>query len=238
MQHIFKAIFLAVCISFFSACGAPPNENSAITKHSSSDNPSNLETSAGDPNRVYNVKTRRIGKSLGLAFNDLNDVQTAAAQAIGISPINSIRDAYNITSPIVKIASCKEYMLDTLTHSIPYLVPKAATLLADIGTAFSDTVKARGGKDCKIIVTSVLRTESTISSLRKRNRNAIESSCHVYGTTFDISWRRFHHSDSTYIMSTEDLKNILGEVLYLLHQDGRCYVKFERKQSCFHITTR
>ena len=238
MQHFFMAILLAVCISIVSACGAPPNENSTVKKHSSQDQPSDMEIVAGDPNRVYNVKTRRIGKSLGLAFNDNNDVQTVAAKAIGITPINSIRDAYNLKSPIVKIASGKEYTLDTLTHSIPYLVPKAATLLADIGTAFTDTVKARGGKDCKIIVTSVLRTDNTISSLRKRNRNAIESSCHVYGTTFDISWRRFHHSDSSYIMSTEDLKNILGEVLYRLRQEGRCYVKFERKQSCFHITTR
>ena len=89
-----------------------------------------------------------------------------------------------------------------------------------------------------MIVTSVLRTNTSIAKLRRRNRNATDMSCHVYGTTFDISWRRFHHSDSTYIMSTEDLKNILGEVLYKMREDGRCYVKFERKQSCYHITTR
>lgn len=199
---------------------------------------SNKTANNGNENFVYNVKTRGVGKSLGAAFNDKNDVQLQAAQAIGIDPIESYKDAYNINQPIVEITSCDEYTLDSLSHSLPYLIPKAATLLKDIGKAFTNTVVARGGKECRMIVTSVLRTNTSIAKLRRRNRNATDMSCHVYGTTFDISWRRFHHSDSTYIMSTEDLKNILGEVLYKMREDGRCYVKFERKQSCYHITTR
>jgi hypothetical protein len=34
------------------------------------------------------------------------------------------------------------------------------------------------------------------------------------------------------------LKNLLAEVLYDLQTHDRCYVKFERHQSCFHITAR
>ena len=223
-------------ITLFTSCEVPENENGPIKTINKTK--SNKVAKNGDDYFVYNVKTKGVGKPLGLAFNDKNDVQLQAAQAIGINPIESFKDAYNISRPIVKIASCEEYTVDTLTHSMPYLIPKAADLLKDIGKAFTDTVVARGGKKCKMIVTSLLRTDNSIDRLRRRNRNATEMSCHVYGTTFDISWRRFHHSDSTYIMSTEDLKNILGEVLYKMRENGRCYVKFERKQSCYHITTR
>ena len=236
MKNIFLLLAVIASITLLSNCGEPPNENGEVFKRNM---PKAKSISQYDENPfVYNVKTRGIGTSLGSAFNDKNDVQLQAAQAIGINPVESLSDAYKISRPIVKISSCDEYKLDTLTHSMPYLIPKAADLLKEIGRAFSDTVRARGGKDCLMIVTSVLRTDNTVNSLRRRNRNASETSCHVYGTTFDISWRRFHHMDSTYIMSTEDLKNILGEVLFKMRKDGKCYVKFERKQSCFHITTR
>ena len=34
------------------------------------------------------------------------------------------------------------------------------------------------------------------------------------------------------------LKNVLGEVLRDLRKQNKCYVKYEVKQRCFHITTR
>ncbi|MBE6310683.1 MAG: hypothetical protein E7080_06485 [Bacteroidales bacterium] len=236
MKNFYSIIAFAICITSLISCDAPQSENGPVTYRNMTRTTTRINNSEGY--FVYNVKTKGIGKPLGMAFNDKNDVQLQAAQAIGIKPIESLKDAFSITKPIVEISSCDEYVLDSLTHSMPYLIPKAASLLKDIGKAFTDTVEARGGKRCRMIVTSVLRTDNTINKLRRRNRNATEVSCHLYGTTFDISWRRFHHSDSTYIMSTEDLKNILGEVLYKMRADGRCYVKFERKQSCYHITTR
>ena len=36
----------------------------------------------------------------------------------------------------------------------------------------------------------------------------------------------------------EDLKNLLGEVIENERRNGRCYVKYERKQSCYHVTAR
>ena len=61
----------------------------------------------------------------------------------------------------------------------------------------------------------------------------------MFGTTFDISYSKFicDNPDATH-RTFEDLKNMLAEVLYDLKQEGRCYVKYESKQSCFHITTR
>ena len=84
----------------------------------------------------------------------------------------------------------------------------------------------------------MLRTPRLIRRLRRRNGNAVDTSAHLFGTTFDISYAKFI-CDSTRVPRTqEDLKNLLGEVVADFRARGRCYVKFERKQACFHITAR
>ena len=227
--------FIAVC-ALFVACGAPDDSENGpvrIFNMSRSEVPD-----AAQHDVVHRVKTRGVGGYLARVFNDKNDVQLEAAQSIGINPIYSIKDAYHLKRPVKKIATCDDYYLDSLTHSMPYLVPEAADLLHDIGRAFTDTVLARGGRECQIKVTSLLRTENMVDKLKRRNVNASGSSCHMYGTTFDISWTRFNYCDPNYIMYTEDLQNILAEILFDMREQGRCYVKYERKQSCFHITAR
>lgn len=235
MPTFFLLPIIILCYSLLIGCGAPDNsENGPIKIYNLSQNRDNSYTDV-----IHRVRTKGVGTSLARAFNDINDLQLKAAQAIGINPIHSLQDAFYLNRPLKKIESCDDFYLDTLTHSMPYLIPEAADLLHDIGKAFMDTIKARtGGHKCQIKVTSVLRTDNSIKRLRKRNVNATEASCHIYGTTFDISWIRFNYCDPNYIMYTEDLKNVLAEILYKMREQGRCYVKFERKQSCFHITTR
>ncbi len=189
------------------------------------------------PDGGRKLKTHFVG-TYGREFGDKNDVHLEAATAIGIEPITDLNSVWNLRRPIVKIESCREYFVDNLTHSYPYLVPEAASLLKDIGRRFNDSLAARGGGYYRIKVTSVLRTPAMIARLRRRNRNASKSSAHQYGTTFDIGYSRFI-CDSVNIPRTQaDLKALLGEVLQDLKQEGRCYVKHERKQGCFHITTR
>lgn len=171
-------------------------------------------------------------------FNDSNYIQLQAAVALGLEPVGSLREAWRLRRPIVKVESCRYYFVDTLTHSLPFLVPEAEALLREIGRAFTDSLQARGGGDYRIKVTSVLRTPSTIARLRRRNRNAVDSSAHQYGTTFDISYMKFI-CDSRRVPRTQaDLKGLLAEILADFRQKGRCYVKHERKQACFHITAR
>ena len=191
----------------------------------------------GDDGNVQRLHVNALGR-LREVFNDTNDMQLPAAMAGGIDPVNDLRSAYHLKRPIQRIYSCDEFVLDSLWMSMPYLVPRAAQLLKDIGRTFQDTVHARGGGDYRIKVTSVLRTEYSASRLRRRNRNASEQSCHRYGTTFDISWTKFDCMDTTRLVSLEDLKNILAEVIQDKRQQGRCYAIYERKQGCFHVTVR
>lgn len=183
----------------------------------------------------------RIGShvgSLGREFNDKNDVHLSVATAIGIEPITDMASAWHTSRPMVKIETCRDFYVDRLTHSLPFLVPEAADLLHDIGRSFNDTLAARGGGSYRIKVTSVLRTPASVAKLRRRNVNASEASAHQYGTTFDISYSKFICDSITVSRTQEDLKNLLGEILISMRDSARCYVKYERKQACFHITAR
>jgi hypothetical protein len=199
----------------------------------------NADTMPKPSNVVHSLKNiRPLPGRYYVLFGDSNATQLTAAKALGISPISDLRSAYNLRATIRKIYTCDAFVVDSLYHSMPYLVPKAADLLHDIGVAFTDSVIAKGGKRYKVKVTSIMRTESTLSELRRSNRNASTQSCHRYGTTFDVSYSKFICCDSSYVVSLYDLKCVLAEILYKMKQQGRCYVKYEVKQGCFHVTVR
>ncbi|MBQ8502569.1 MAG: hypothetical protein IJ494_09840 [Bacteroides sp.] len=177
------------------------------------------------------------------AFNDLNDAHLAVAQAIGVPSVKDREEAEKLKRKLKLIRSNEYYTVDSLTHSIPYLIPGAARLLEDIGRNFLDSLTAKGLNPNRVIVTSVLRTENDVRRLRRVNINASAQSVHRYGTTFDISWKRFEKVEDPDDQPMEDvpeatLKAVLAEVLRDLKADKRCYIKYEVKQGCFHITTR
>lgn len=194
-----------------------------------------------------NVEAERVfNKIRGVAsyrkeFNDLNPIHLSSAKKIGISPIASRDDVEVDSKELLYIGSNPYYNVDKLTHSIPYLVPRASAVLMAIAMNFQDSLESKGLDKHKIIVTSVLRTKNDVKKLRKGNTNASLNSAHFYGTTFDISYNRF----SKPLEGEEDeeirevkLKLVLSEVLRDMRDAGLCYVKHEVKQGCFHVTAR
>ena len=172
-------------------------------------------------------------------FNDLNDLHLASARKNGIEPLESLDEARQLGFwNLAKIDSCEYFTVDKLTHSIPYLTPKTKWLLMTIGKNFNDSLMSRGTGGRQIILTSALRSDESIRSLRRRNTNASENSAHRYGNTFDIAYNRYNVTDSTYTVPSDRLRLLLGEVLYDLRQAHKCYVKYEIRQGCFHITAR
>ena len=89
------------------------------------------------------------------SFGDLNNVQLATARKIGIRPIETREEAEEMTGRLVEIAPCELYDVDSLTHSIPYLIPQAGALLDTIGANFLDSLECKGLNPNRIIVTSV-----------------------------------------------------------------------------------
>lgn len=169
-------------------------------------------------------------------FNDSNKYQYAFAERLGIAPIRTLADAFYVRRPIVKIESNEFYEVDTLTHSMPFLVPEAAELLSTVGRNFIDSLKRRGADNYRVRVTSLLRSPHSVKKLRRVNRNATDSSTHQFGTTFDLSYTRFYCLDETKKIDEGDLKNLLAEVLFDLRRRNKCLVKFERKTACYHVT--
>lgn len=175
------------------------------------------------------------------AFPDLNDVQLATASRLGISQIANREEAQQRMKDLVYIGDNPFYAVQPLHQSIPYLVPRAATLLNEIARAFNDSLVTKGFPPHKLMVTSVLRTREDVERLRRFNRNASENSCHQHGTTFDISYNRFlqmKENGNSEIRWVTVFKSILAEVLEDQRELGTCYVKYEVHQSCFHITAR
>lgn len=189
------------------------------------------------PPTVKSLKiSERVG-NLAKQFSDLNPDHLVFAQRLGIKPIDSARDIMEMRRPIVRVASGKNYFIDDLSHSYPYLVPEAAELLDSIGARFNRKLAAQGGGSYQIKVTSLLRTSESVNRLRRRNVNSTENSAHLYATTFDISYIDFHEGRFNSVRHGDgELKNLLAEVLLELRSEGKCLVKFERKQGCFHIT--
>lgn len=195
------------------------------------------------PMKMNNPRNIRGVVSYQRSFNDLNDEHLAAARAIGINPIEDREAAEYMKRSLSLVETCDNYKLDPLTHSIPYLVPKAHKLLNNVGRNFLDSLKNKGLNPYKIIATSILRTNHDVKRLRKGNVNATDRSAHRYGTTFDISYKRFDQvpDPDGYPMQPvreDTLKMVLAEVLRDLKKQGDCYVKYELKQGCFHITAR
>lgn len=171
-------------------------------------------------------------------FSDNNDVQLRAAKRMGLKNPEAVRQPEECDE-LVEVKTNEWYTVDTLYHSKPYLVPEATLLLTYISRRFEELQELEGmEKKVRPIVTSMLRNRSQVGRLRRVNRNATENSCHLYGTTFDLSYCRFVTTDGEEVLDNGQYKQLLAMALYELRYEGLCYVKYERRPPCFHITVR
>ena len=178
----------------------------------------------------------------GNTFPDQQDVQIQAANQFGVSPVQNRDEAEHSKGKLVYVGSNPYFYVDKLNNSIPYLVPRASVLLQDIGRAYFDSLQIKDIPLHKVIVTSILRTKDDVAKLRTRNGNATENSCHLYGTTFDVCYNRYKTVQTAQAprrkVQNDTLKWVLSEVLRDFRERNRCYIKYEVKQGCFHITVR
>ena len=184
------------------------------------------------PGRTFSYKAK---------FNDLQAKQHEVASRIGLPhPPKDRKDAAKMRHQLVEIKTNDNYIVDSLTHSVPYLIPAAAHELEAIGAEWAAILARNGLPHYRFYVTSVLRTEEDIRYLQKSgNINSVTQSCHCYGTTFDLAYMRYNKVSHTRTYMHEDnLKLVLGQVLLNHQRAGKIYVKYEWKQSCFHITVR
>ncbi len=205
-------------------------------ERSSSEQKAESVSQPSTPHKIYSVP------SFERSFPDSNAVQLRSAMALGIKSIKDRAEADNRKEELVYVASDPYFVVEKARQSIPYLVPRAAVLLGDIGKAFLDSLGVKGIPLHKVIVTSILRTLDDVEQLQTANTNAAPISCHAYATTFDIAYNRYvtvaPPGEQRRQVSNDTLKWVLSEVLRDMRSRQRCYVKYEKKQGCFHITVR
>ena len=225
----FLFLFLAIVVLLAVVRHLPQHESASVYQVSV------VEPTV--PHRILSVPNYKK------AFPDSQSVQIVAAERWGVRPVQNREDAEKRKKELVYIGESPYWHVDRLSSSIPYLVPRAALLLQDIGQAFYDSLYVKGVPLHKMIVTSVLRSQEDVAKLRRRNGNATENSCHLYGTTFDICYNRYKTVEdpdgpARRQVRNDTLKWVLSEVLRDMREQGRCYIKYEVKQGCFHMTVR
>lgn len=242
LQGFLVAVILLACVRwvFPSVAASHPGQTSPSNLSSNPSPASSAGHASSSSPRSHRI---RSVASYAEAFPDTNAVQLVAAQKWGVTPVKNREDAESRKRELVYIGASPYYHVDPLYSSIPYLVPRAAVLLQDIGRAFFDSLYVKGVPLHQMIVTSVLRSQDDVVKLRRRNGNATENSCHLYGTTFDICYNRYKTVENPNgprrrQVQSDTLKWILSEVLRDMRQQQRCYIKYEVKQGCFHMTVR
>ncbi|MCB8999556.1 MAG: hypothetical protein H6540_05750 [Bacteroidales bacterium] len=146
---------------------------------------------------------------------------------------------YAASGKLKEIKDCKAYYLDNLSHSYPYLTKDAKELLDEIADRFGEKISNTRLKGSKFKITSVTRTTEKLKSLRGVNSNASLNSPHMYGNTFDISYKTF--KTHKYFMTNCDdkyLMEALAEVIWQLRKEKKCWATFEKSQNCYHVVAR
>ena len=226
MKEVFKLIVVSVIgvalLTSYAGCSSNTQADKEIVE----------DSLVWYPGRTFSYK---------LKFNDLQSKQHTVASAIGLSrPPKDRHDAASMRKSLVEIKTNENYIVDSLTHSVPHLIPCAKRELDAIGAEWADILKRNNLPHYRFYVTSILRTQEGIKYLqRSGNINSVTQSCHCYGTTFDLAYMRYDKVSRTHTYMHEDnLKLVLGQVLLNHQRAGKIYVKYEWKQSCFHITVR
>ncbi|MFT3753476.1 MAG: DUF5715 family protein [Paludibacter sp.] len=177
-------------------------------------------------------------------LNDPNEIQLLHAQTNGLKQPFATNDEFNARignlvrkSILVQVTENRFYQLKSLSHSQPYLIPEAIDMLNEIGYRFQKRLQEKKYNNYRFRITSLLRTEETQNNLSHRNSNATRSiSCHLYGTTMDISYKNFFNTKTDSIEASYEAVQTLTSVLLEMRRECKLLAVRERHQSCFHIT--
>ncbi len=196
---------------------------------------------------MESIEPRVIGTIIVDKYSDLNKIHLKYAETNGIKGFNSDKELNEkikklvSDGDLVKIENSGFYVVDKLTHSHPYLTPKAADLLDEIGERFQEKLEDKKMKKRYFQITSLLRTGESQRRLSRSNTNASSNSSHLYGTTFDITYARVFRKPKLadrYEVEDGPAIKLLSEAIGELRKENRCVVVTERKERCFHITVR
>ena len=176
----------------------------------------------------------------------MNDVQLATAQRLGISQIadrgrgRSDARKTSCTSTTTRFTGCNISPTPSLI-----LFPRAQRLLNEISRCFIDSLQRKGYPFHKIIVSSGAphrqgRNETAPRQQQRVGKTAATASAQRSTSLLQLLLSRCRRKNDKGERRIYDgrLKDILSEVLRDQRMMGTCYVRYESRQACFHITAR
>jgi hypothetical protein len=180
-------------------------------------------------------------KDFSRKLNDRIVDYSAAAKLRGIGICKDADDLKKKISEgkLVKVKSGSRYIVEKMSFSYPCITGDSKILLDEIAGRFSLKASQKGLNGVKFYITSMTRKADNVKSLRKFNGNASANSPHLYGNAFDISYKRF--VARKWVLTNCDkrfLKDALGEVIWQLRSENKCWATHEKMQNCYHVVTR
>lgn len=193
---------------------------------------------------------------VGTLKRDVNEVQISRARRLGVSPTLDLHREI-AAGRLVELSDSTEYWtLRNMDYSVPYVTPATQQLLVEIGQRFHHKLDSLGIPRFRMVITSALRTPEKQAMLRRVNSNASRvESAHEFGTTVDVSYRRFAAPvgaalvDDVMVQTAVDsvlvkaatnrgaeLQAILGRVILEMREEGKLLVRMERRQPVYHMT--
>jgi len=168
----------------------------------------------------------------GILFQDQIPVHENAYKYEGIKPKNDFDDLQKLIEnrTLIEIKTSEYYIVEPMGASLPALLPKGITFINKLSREYRALCDQKNIEYIPFRITSATRTIKSVKALMKDNGNAIENSAHLKGKTIDI----------TYLTSKKHTKQkeLFIQTLAKLKDQGLCYVKFEVKMKCLHITCR
>ena len=174
----------------------------------------------------------------------LNDRIVDYSAAVKLRGIGICKDANDLKKKLsegklVKVKSGSRYIVEKMSFSYPCITGDSKILLDEIAERFSIKASQKGLNGVKFFITSMTRKADNVKSLRKFNGNASANSPHLYGNAFDISYKRF--VARKWVLTNCDkrfLKDALGEVIWQLRSENKCWATHEKMQNCYHVVSR
>jgi hypothetical protein len=174
----------------------------------------------------------------------LNDKIVDYSAAAKLRGIKICRDENDLRSrltegKLVKVRSGSSYTVEKMNFSYPCLTRDSKVLLDEIARRLREKVAQKGLTGVRFYITSMTRRTDNVKSLRRFNGNASANSPHLYGNAFDISYKRFvAHKWVLTNCDMKYLKEALGEVIWQLRSENKCWATYEKVQNCYHVVAR
>jgi hypothetical protein len=189
----------------------------------------------------FSKKCRNNQQVYSRKLNDRIPDYTYFASLTGIEKCEDANDIGNriLSGQLRRVKSGRNYKVENMAYSYPYLTPDSKKLLDEIGKRFKKKVKRDGFMGSRFIITSMTRTSKKAKGLGKANINASDNSPHLNGNAFDISYARFSFR-KLYVTECDKwyMKEALAEVICQLKEEKKCWATYERNQGCFHVVSR